>query len=647
MKLTPRSRVPISSSLVISLALAMRVALADAPATAMDHYAAVYQGKQITLSHIVWQHGLRAVGVQDPGLGQLLSSVGASLTWKTGEPLVLITTAKPDVISFTVGEQQYAIGRLTSQAQFAPFLRGDEVFLPLNELLAALSLQSSEAQHGRLHLLESMITSLDVRASQGQVTVAAFAGRQLQPRVVQQSPAQIVYEFDGVGSTLTGASTMGQGISNVAVRTDGTIPDLRTFVTVNLASASVIPSERSALAQALRLRLTARSGQAQSRETPPGTSPSPASYGSNVTSVDVTPSKNSFTVVVNTTGDATYEWHRLHAPDDRFWLDVEGAHYDAPPRQDVWIDGVVKGVRVQQFTPTSVRIALSLAAQQDIGVVSSATGIQIVVGDAVLAQAPMSGSGSVGSNVVAEVVPSPAPLATDNENPDTNELLLPSTWKFTPRRYRAMNPRLIVIDPGHGGDDAGTVYRGVEEKSLTLDMARRLRAILVARGWQVELTRDSDHDVDATPLSTREALGMGYDDAAANDLQARDDIANAAGARMFVSIHVNECCDTPIPGPSGTTSYFSKPEDVPLARDVQNAIIRALGTKDDGIVKSREYVTMHANMPAVLVESAFLSNPGDFARLESPQWRQRFAAAMADGIETYARENPVQTSANE
>jgi N-acetylmuramoyl-L-alanine amidase len=606
------------------VALGSRVAVADAPPPVMDHYSAVYQGKQITLDHIVWQHGLRAVGVQDPGLQQLLAALGASLTWKPGEQLVLITTAEPKVIAFTVGQQQYAVGQIAAQASFAPFLRGDEVFLPLDELLAALSLQSSETQHGRVHVLQSAITSLDVRASQGQVTIAAFAGRQVQPRILHQTASQIVYEFDGVGSTLTGASTMGQGIANVAVSTDGTIPNLRTLVTVSLAPASQI------------------AGAA-----PPTNAASPAPAGTQVTSVDVSPSVDNFTVIVNTTGDATYEWHRLHAPDDRFWLDIDGAHYDAPPRQDVWIDGIVKGVRVQQFTATSVRVALSLAAQQSVDVEPSADGIRIVVGNTVVADAPASGNGSVGSNVVAQVAPSPIPLATANVNENSTALLSPTGWKFAPRGYRPTNPRLIVIDPGHGGPDAGTVYRGVEEKNITLDVARRLRNILVARGWQVRMTRDADHDVAGTALSAKEATSMGYDDIAANELQARDDIANEAGARVFISIHVNECCDTPIPGPSGTTSYFSKPEDVPLARDVQDAIVHALGMKDDGIVKSRMYVTLHAFMPAVLVETAFLSNPGDFAHLESPQWRQRLAAAMADGIETYARENPLQTGANE
>ena len=71
-----------------------------------------------------------------------------------------------------------------------------------------------------------------------------------------------------------------------------------------------------------------------------------------------------------------------------------------------------------------------------------------------------------------------------------------SGWKFGTRSsYVPTNPRLIVIDPGHGGSDRGTIHGGVAEADLSLDMAKRLRDLLVARGWQVKLTHDTDVDV--------------------------------------------------------------------------------------------------------------------------------------------------------
>ena len=128
-------------------------------------------------------------------------------------------------------------------------------------------------------------------------------------------------------------------------------------------------------------------------------------------------------------------------------------------------------------------------------------------------------------------------------------------WKFGPRSsYVPTNPRLIVIDPGHGGSDPGTQHGGLREADITLDMAKRLRDTSWARGWQVRLTRETDVDVYAP------------NDSAHDELQARVDVANKAGARLFVSIHANAFINS---GPYGTTCYISKPDDVAFARIVE------------------------------------------------------------------------------
>jgi N-acetylmuramoyl-L-alanine amidase len=217
----------------------------------------------------------------------------------------------------------------------------------------------------------------------------------------------------------------------------------------------------------------------------------------------------------------------------------------------------------------------------------------------------------------------PAPLdqsETGPENPSD------TTWKFGPRsNYTPTNPRLIVLDPGHGGSDRGTIHGGVAEADLTLDMAKRLRAILIARGWEVKLTHETDVDVYAP------------NDSAHDELQTRVDIANNRGARLFVSIHANAFINA---GPYGTTVYISKPEDVALGRAIESHLASD-GTKDDGVIKAHYYVTFHTRMPAVLIETAFLSNPSDYALLTSSAWRQKVAQDIADGIGQYTREYPV------
>jgi N-acetylmuramoyl-L-alanine amidase len=132
-------------------------------------------------------------------------------------------------------------------------------------------------------------------------------------------------------------------------------------------------------------------------------------------------------------------------------------------------------------------------------------------------------------------------------------------------------------------------------------------------------------------------------DSAADELQARDDVANHNGARLLVSVHVNSFINS---GPHGATVYYYKPIDLALAQALSKRIGSELSVKNDGVVKDKLYVVHHATMPATLVETAFLSNPDDRALLEDPQWRQQMAQAIADGIQDYAGAPPPATTAS-
>ncbi len=553
------------------------------------------------------------VSVKDASLRGVLRRIGATLTWHRGGRDVIVTTASHELVTFTVGDRRYEAGRVTAQAPFAPYLKAGVPFLPTAPLLSALALGS--APHGRTLLLEPEISSLDARSNGTGTTIVAVAAMPLRPQVTHQTPWHVTYAFDGVGTTVAGTHPVnGGGVRDVVVHSVGRVPSERTFITVDLLAGATLGSPRSDDGRDFAVSVAG-----SARPAARGATPTPPS-GTQVTAVDVIPSTANFTVDIAVAGDARYAWHHLPPPDNRFWIDVQGVRLSVPPRDDRWT-GPVTGVRVHQDTPNTVRVALSLANALVVTVVPSATGVRVIVGNAVALDAPRAGSGSIGRLVASSVetpASPPAPIAT--------ELLTPAPYR---PHYAPTNPRLIVIDPGHGGNDPGVVRGSVEEKTLTLDMAERLRDILVARGWQVRMTRTTDTAVDVSATSDR------------SELQARDDVANENGARMFVSIHVNAY--EPDPGPNGTTSFYSKPEDVPLARDVEDAIAAGAGMRNDGIVKSRLYVTLHARMPAVLVETAFITNASDFAKLTSPSWRQRVAESIADGIDTYARENPVAT----
>ncbi len=153
-------------------------------------------------------------------------------------------------------------------------------------------------------------------------------------------------------------------------------------------------------------------------------------------------------------------------------------------------------------------------------------------------------------------------------------------WKFSPS---GEGSRIIVLDPGHGGDDAGTAHNGLMEKDLTLDIALRLRTLLAQAGWNVLMTRDTDVDPVSPELLTTFS-GDGRPNASDRAyLQTRCDVANVDNARMFISIHVNYADS---PSVHGTTFYYSKPQDVRVGAGARARVIPAAGTEDDGVSKA-------------------------------------------------------------
>jgi N-acetylmuramoyl-L-alanine amidase len=613
----------------------MLAALAIAvPAFGDSSLTATYQGQAIRFTHLSSRAGAPAIGVNDPGFATLLNDTGAFLTWKPGERFVLITTSVPTVVSFAIGDRRYDLGPISLQASFAPFLVGDEAYLPLREVLRTLDLALHE--ESGVAVLQPQLASLDVRQEASRVTLFAHGGATLHARVAQESPTSITYAFDGVGTTLSGTRQVGTGgIGSITVANAGTVREPIALVTVQLQSGTIAEAPQNTDGRDVLLAFDgpqgANSPQTAGEEASPtpepeqdataasGAASAPASGPAVVTGVTVEPAADGVSVAIAITGSATYEWHRLREPDNRFWIDISNAQLQGPPI-DQTAPPPLLSVRVRQVDPTTVRVALSLSGPKPIAFTSSADGLDVAIGTQDVAGEPHSGSGGIGS---ASTAVAAAPLEQSEAATGSAD---DTAWKFGPRSgYTATNPRLIVIDPGHGGSDVGTMHGGVSEAELTLDMAKRLREILIARGWEVKMTRETNVDV------------YEPNDSAHDELQARDDIANKAGARLFVSIHANAFINS---GPYGTTCYISKPDDVAFARAVESHLA-ADGTKDDGIVKSHLYVTLHARMPAVLIETAFLTNPGDYALLTSSAWRQKVAQEIADGIGQYAQEYPV------
>ncbi len=202
----------------------------------------------------------------------------------------------------------------------------------------------------------------------------------------------------------------------------------------------------------------------------------------------------------------------------------------------------------------------------------------------------------------------------------------------------------VVLDPGHGGHDKGQVSRYGAEKDFALDVARKLRPILQAKGLRVIMTREGDYFV---------------------PLEVRAKIANAARNSIFVSIHFNATNDDPnatgfeifsftprgAPSTSDGTAAASSvnvqpgssvdAQSLALSACIYHSVLGHLREYDRGIKRARFAVLRLTKVPAVLIEGGFLTESGESKLISNKDWRAKLAGAIGIGIESY-RALPVK-----
>jgi N-acetylmuramoyl-L-alanine amidase len=171
---------------------------------------------------------------------------------------------------------------------------------------------------------------------------------------------------------------------------------------------------------------------------------------------------------------------------------------------------------------------------------------------------------------------------------------------------------LVCLDPGHGGTDTGANYNGVAEKDVNLDIALRAKPLIEAMGYRVLMTRTGDQTV---------------------SLQQRCDIANNAGATIFMAIH-NNAYMTDDQG-TETYCYYDSQDGRRLATFVHQEVVKRIKRPDRGVKEAGFYVLKHTDMTSALVEGVFLTNPEEARMIQDPKFRQRIAEGVAAGINDY------------
>ncbi|WP_271251805.1 N-acetylmuramoyl-L-alanine amidase family protein [Pseudanabaena sp. Chao 1811] len=210
------------------------------------------------------------------------------------------------------------------------------------------------------------------------------------------------------------------------------------------------------------------------------------------------------------------------------------------------------------------------------------------------------------------VLQSPKPISQTNPIPLPNSNATPLPQNTGDRRRG-----VILVDAGHGGRDPGAVANGVREKDIVLPISLILGQSLQSMGYTVYYTRTNDVEI---------------------DLEPRVALAERVNADVFVSIHANSLASLNS-AVNGVETFHARGSTLgrELASYVQSQIIASTGANDRKAKAAGFYVLARTSMPAILVETGFVTNAREAANLSDPNYQKRMAEAIAKGIDQFIR----------
>ena len=204
-------------------------------------------------------------------------------------------------------------------------------------------------------------------------------------------------------------------------------------------------------------------------------------------------------------------------------------------------------------------------------------------------------------------------IVPNNQTPLPSNNPVPQAPLNTGERRRGV----ILVDAGHGGRDPGAIGNGIQEKDVVLDISISLGKALQNMGYTVYYTRTSDVEI---------------------DLEPRVALAERVNADVFVSIHANSLASRNN-SVNGVETFFARGSTIgrTLASYVQSQIISATGATDRSAKAAGFYVIARTSMPAILVETGFVTNPTEARNLSNPSYQKQMADAIARGIDQFMR----------
>ncbi len=408
-------------------------------------------------------------------------------------------------------------------------------------------------------------------------------------------------------------------------------------------------------------------------------------------------SSNNYTrIVINTSRPVSYKEELLEKVGEqprRLFIDFDKSYIEPQYRAPIPIqDGLLQQVRTAQFSPDTVRVVLDIESIKSYKIYSLPDPFRVIVdvhGQSNSADVPVVDKLTPPENQAKDDIVSLEPgivkkrpkVSLDTTNDQNTPILILQDYKKNKLSAKPKKPapelnapltspalslaqqlnlgvRRIVLDPGHGGKDPGASAFGMKEKDLVLRVAKKLAAKLKKEmGYEVILTRNDDTFI---------------------SLEERTAIANTNGADLFISLHLNAHPSAKVFGfetyylnlstdseairvaalENATSTHQLSDlqtilsdimknskidESSRLAQKVQDALSSGLSgrkyqqVKNLGVKQAPFYVLIGAEMPAILIEMAFLSNKTDAHQVKKEGYQDALAAEIVQGLQTYIR----------
>jgi N-acetylmuramoyl-L-alanine amidase len=366
---------------------------------------------------------------------------------------------------------------------------------------------------------------------------------------------------------------------------------------------------------------------------------------SQITDIRFSSSLGVIRIVLDLSKPAKYRSGKLENP-IRVYLDIEKSVLYLSKQISI-NDDIIKGVRASQFDENKVRIVIDLKSLKNYKVFSLDNPHRIVIDVYGRNENP-----SIANNTERKNQKEPKPIEqpkADKPNKDKpNENNTPTLIK-----QLGLKVRTIVIDSGHGGKDPGAISKfGLYEKDFVLDIAKRLRNLLKAKGvYDVYMTRDTDIFI---------------------PLEDRTGFANQNGADLFISIHINSSQSIDAKGIETYYLSLASDDEARMTAALENAsaekgikelglllgrilksakiaesrafanitqfyLCKKTGSYDRGVRKAPFIVLIGANAPSILVELGFVSNEHDVQLLKSDEYKDKLANALMNSVEDYIK----------